>query len=152
MNYTGMEIDTIGHHGTIGTAATEIFDENTGAIKPNARIGKKQTLVFENGITYVIEVKVLGYGIINFEYTANETNKILEGDANVDQGNYPLVDPEAVECVVQAGQCSVSMLQRRFRIGYNRAARIVDEMEARGIVGPQDGYYEIGRASCRERV
>lgn len=47
--------------------------------------------------------------------------------------------PEAVECVVQAGQCSVSMLQRRFRIGYNRAARIVDEMEARGIVGPQDG-------------
>ena len=93
MNYTGVEIDTIGHHGTIGTAATEIFDENTGAIKPNARIGKRQTLVFENGITYVIEVKVLGYGIINFEYTANETNKILEGDANVDQGNYPLVDP-----------------------------------------------------------
>ena len=47
--------------------------------------------------------------------------------------------PEAVECVVKAGQASVSMLQRRFRIGYNRAARIVDEMEERGIIGPQDG-------------
>ena len=47
--------------------------------------------------------------------------------------------PEAIECVVTAGQASVSMLQRRFRIGYNRAARIVDMMEARGIVGPQDG-------------
>ena len=46
---------------------------------------------------------------------------------------------EAIECVVSAGQASVSMLQRRFRIGYNRAARIVDMMEARGIVGPQDG-------------
>ncbi len=47
--------------------------------------------------------------------------------------------PDAIECVVMQGQASVSMLQRRFRIGYNRAARIVDEMEARGIVGPQDG-------------
>lgn len=46
---------------------------------------------------------------------------------------------EAVETVVRAGQASVSMLQRRFRIGYNRAARIIDDMEARGIVGPQDG-------------
>ena len=46
---------------------------------------------------------------------------------------------DAIECVVAAGQASVSMLQRRFRIGYNRAARIVDMMEARGVVGPQDG-------------
>ena len=34
---------------------------------------------------------------------------------------------------------SISLLQRRFRIGYNRAARIVDEMEVRGIVGPHEG-------------
>lgn len=47
--------------------------------------------------------------------------------------------PEAIDLVVRSGQASVSMLQRRFRIGYNRAARIVDIMEARGIVGPQDG-------------
>ena len=47
--------------------------------------------------------------------------------------------PDAIELVVRSGQASVSMLQRRFRIGYNRAARIVDMMEARGIVGPQDG-------------
>ena len=46
---------------------------------------------------------------------------------------------EAIELVVGAGQASVSMLQRRFRIGYNRAARIIDMMEERQIVGPQDG-------------
>lgn len=46
---------------------------------------------------------------------------------------------EAIECVVMQGQASTSMIQRRFRVGYNRAARIVDQMEARGIVGPQDG-------------
>lgn len=47
--------------------------------------------------------------------------------------------PEAIEMVVQAHQASVSMLQRRFRIGYNRAARIIDMMEERQIVGPSDG-------------
>ena len=47
--------------------------------------------------------------------------------------------PEAIDLVVRSGQASVSMLQRRFRIGYNRAARIIDMMEARGIIGPQDG-------------
>lgn len=46
---------------------------------------------------------------------------------------------EAVQFVRIENKCSVSLLQRRFRIGYNRAARIVDEMEARGIVGPQEG-------------
>jgi S-DNA-T family DNA segregation ATPase FtsK/SpoIIIE len=47
--------------------------------------------------------------------------------------------PEAIETVVMAKQASASMLQRRFRIGYNRAARLVEMMEARGVVGPADG-------------
>ncbi|MHC1722303.1 MAG: DNA translocase FtsK [Aminipila sp.] len=54
-----------------------------------------------------------------------------------DDGDELLAD--AIETVVRAEQASVSMLQRRFRIGYNRAARIVDMMEARGIIGPADG-------------
>lgn len=47
--------------------------------------------------------------------------------------------PKAVDLVRRQQTASVSMLQRRFRIGYNRAARIVDEMEAKGIVGPSEG-------------
>lgn len=47
--------------------------------------------------------------------------------------------PDAIEAVVKAKQASVSMLQRRFRVGYNRAARLVDMMESRGIIGPADG-------------
>ena len=47
--------------------------------------------------------------------------------------------PDAIELVVEARQASVSMLQRRFRIGYNRAARIIDMMEDRQIIGPSDG-------------
>ena len=46
---------------------------------------------------------------------------------------------DAVDLVVEMQTASVSMLQRRFRIGYTRAARLIDEMEARGIVGPYEG-------------
>ena len=47
--------------------------------------------------------------------------------------------PEVVEVVLEMGSCSVSMLQRRIKLGYSRAARIVDEMEELGIVGPYEG-------------
>ena len=46
---------------------------------------------------------------------------------------------DAVSYVISAEQASVSSLQRKFKIGYNRAARLVDVMEERGIVGPPDG-------------
>ncbi len=45
----------------------------------------------------------------------------------------------AVEVVLETGQASVSMLQRRLKLGYSRAARLVDQMEERGIVGPFEG-------------
>ncbi len=55
-------------------------------------------------------------------------------DTNAD----PLL-PEAIDLVRREGRASVSMLQRRMRIGYTRAARIVDMMEDKGIVGPPEG-------------
>jgi S-DNA-T family DNA segregation ATPase FtsK/SpoIIIE len=58
------------------------------------------------------------------------------GDENDDRDS---LLPDAVETVVLAKQASASMLQRRFRIGYNRAARLIELMEKRGGVGPADG-------------
>jgi DNA segregation ATPase FtsK/SpoIIIE, S-DNA-T family len=46
---------------------------------------------------------------------------------------------QAVEVVMQTGQASISMIQRRLRVGYNRAARMIELMEIEGIVGPSDG-------------
>jgi S-DNA-T family DNA segregation ATPase FtsK/SpoIIIE len=46
---------------------------------------------------------------------------------------------EAVELVYQTGQASISMVQRKLRVGYNRAARMIEAMEKQGIVGPSDG-------------
>ena len=47
--------------------------------------------------------------------------------------------PAAVDVIFETGQASVSMLQRRLKLGYSRAARLVDQMEERGIVGPLEG-------------
>ena len=47
--------------------------------------------------------------------------------------------PAAVEVILETGQASVSMLQRRLKLGYSRAARLVDQMEERGYVGPFEG-------------
>ena len=58
-------------------------------------------------------------------------------EAGEDEGDELL--PAAVEVVLETGQASVSMLQRRLKLGYSRAARLVDQMEERGIVGPFEG-------------
>jgi S-DNA-T family DNA segregation ATPase FtsK/SpoIIIE len=50
----------------------------------------------------------------------------------------PLLD-KAIEIVTAAGKASASYLQRRLKVGYNRAARMIEIMERRGIVGPADG-------------
>ena len=59
--------------------------------------------------------------------------------AESDAGDGDELLPAAVEVILETKQASVSMLQRRLKLGYARAARIVDEMEERGIVGPFEG-------------
>lgn len=59
-------------------------------------------------------------------------------DAPEDEGTDELL-PAAVEVILETGQASVSMLQRRLKLGYSRAARLVDQMEQKGYVGPFEG-------------
>ncbi len=58
---------------------------------------------------------------------------------NSPTGDYDEMLPQAAEVVLEMGSCSVSMLQRRLKLGYSRAARIVDQLEELGIVGPYEG-------------
>lgn len=62
------------------------------------------------------------------------------GEVQIQEEEYddPLYN-DIVEFVVTSGKASASLLQRRFKLGYNRAARIVDLLEERGIIGPQNG-------------
>lgn len=60
-------------------------------------------------------------------------------DMNADAGNDDILIEQAIEYVVQAGQASTSSLQRRLKVGYARAARIMDEMESMSVIGPYEG-------------
>jgi len=62
-----------------------------------------------------------------------------KGQEAAEEEEYDEKYDEAVAFVAETGQASISLVQRRFRIGYNRAARIVEKMEQEGVVGPSDG-------------
>ena len=62
-----------------------------------------------------------------------------EPEPNSDELDGDEMLPQAVDVILETKQASVSMLQRRLKLGYARAARIVDEMEEKGIVGPFQG-------------
>ncbi|RHW39588.1 DNA translocase FtsK [Lysinibacillus yapensis] len=97
-------------------------------------------------------VRVQGSFLSDEEVEAVVDFVIEQQKANYDETMIPTDEPEksfeeetdelydeAVQLVTEMQTASVSMLQRRFRIGYSRAARIVDQMELRGVVGPPDG-------------
>ena len=54
-------------------------------------------------------------------------------------GDWDEMLPQAIEVVVEAGQASTSLIQRRLRLGYARAGRVIDQLEQKGIVGPHEG-------------
>ncbi len=74
----------------------------------------------------------------SLEQTIEEEHAITGVESKSDAMEEPLYD-EIVDFVVEQGKASTSLLQRRFRLGYNRAARCIDLLEERGIIGPQNG-------------
>ena len=80
---------------------------------------------------------------MNVYDTSNEYDEeiieIVQNTKEVDLDHGDVLLEDAIRLVVEDGQASISMLQRRLRIGYARAARIIDEMELRGIVGGHEG-------------
>ena len=98
------------------------------------------TFVSDQEVENVVEY-VKGYG--EPEYIDEEIFVETEDDEMSDPGLFgggedPLYN-KALEIVMQAGKASASYLQRRLSIGYNRAARLIEDMEARGIIGPANG-------------
>ncbi len=90
----------------------------------------EETVEYDHDVMNEIEKKAAATG-----KSGSSAADISEEDD--DEGDEML--PKAIEVVVEAGEASTSMLQRRLRLGYARAGRLIDEMEQRGIVGPHEG-------------
>ena len=73
------------------------------------------------------------------QQTGNSKPAAADAEPNAEEMTGDEMLPAAVDVILETGQASVSMLQRRLKLGYARAARIVDEMEEKGIVGPFQG-------------
>lgn len=113
-------------------------------------LGKGDMLYFPVGIPKPIRVQgaFVSDGEVNrvVQFVTSQEmpvaykEEILEAPSgDSDPGDADELLPEAIEMVVRNGQASASMLQRRYKVGYNRAARMIDQMEERGIVGPSLG-------------
>ena len=98
------------------------------------------TFVSDNEVENVVDF-VKQYGepeYIDDEIFVEDDDEVDVGPNLFGEGEDPLYN-KALEIVIQAGKASASYIQRRLKIGYNRAARLVEDMEARGIVGPANG-------------
>ena len=72
-----------------------------------------------------------------------EKNAVIDSkdknkNSDLDEGEDPMIN-EAIDCIMEFGQASTSFLQRKLRLGYARAGRIMDQLEDRGVVGPSNG-------------
>ncbi len=98
------------------------------------------TLVADDEVERTVEY-VKGFGepdYIDDEIFVDDEDDGASSQGLFSDGEDPLYD-EALQIVIQSGKASASYIQRRLKIGYNRAARLVEEMEERGIVGPANG-------------
>lgn len=78
-------------------------------------------------------------GEINLTDVANDRSDVISGVSFEDEGDDDELYEQAKEEVINAGKASTSYIQRKLRVGYARAARLVDLLEQRGVVGPGDG-------------
>lgn len=98
----------------------------------------KGSFVSDSEVEKVVEfIKTQGYS----NYDENIIEKINDHSTGSEEsaGDNDELLNQAIDMVVEAGQASVSLVQRKFKVGYSRAARIIDQMEARNIVGRFEG-------------
>lgn len=98
--------------------------------------------VSEEEVQRVVDYTVKQQKACYDEKFTNITDKPVGSSSSYDEKDDQYEDPlynEIVDFVIKSGKTSASLLQRKYRLGYNRAARMIDMLEERGIVGPPNG-------------
>ena len=121
------------------SGAEQLIGNGDMLFKPgdyNSAIRVQSPYVSDEEIFRIIE-------FVKNQESANYNEEVIEKIETPEKGSSndseDELTGEAIDFILNKKTASVSMLQRRFRIGYNRAARIIDEIEEMGIIGPQDG-------------
>ena len=119
-----MLFSPVGANKPVRVQGCYVSDEEISSIVEFVK--KTKTIEYDENVIQEIERNA------SVEGEKGETQESDAGSAD------PMMD-EAIKCVVEAGQASTSLLQRRLRLGYARAGRLIDDMEQLGIVGPHEG-------------
>ena len=119
-----MLFSPVGANKPVRVQGCYVSDEEISSIVEFVK--KTKTIAYDENVIQEIERNA------SSEAEKGEPQESESGSAD------PMMD-EAIKCVVEAGQASTSLLQRRLRLGYARAGRLIDDMEQLGIVGPHEG-------------
>ncbi len=133
-------LDQVGAETLLGKGDMLYFP--TGEMKPQRMQGAfVSDAEVENIVTFIKGNSEARYNedIIEHIEKQGKVNKGMDDPEAEDGDDADALLDQAIDLVVDMGQASASMLQRRFRIGYSRAGRIIDQMEARGIVSGYEG-------------
>jgi len=122
-------LDTAGAEKLLGRGDMLFYP--VGSVKPFRVQGAYVSEVEVKRITDFIKEQ----GLVDYE----SGSAFLDTPDETEEEEVDALFDEAVDLVVRTGQASISLLQRRFRIGYTRAARLIDDLERRGVVGPFEG-------------
>ncbi|NLC10908.1 MAG: DNA translocase FtsK [Firmicutes bacterium] len=107
-----------------------------GAFKP---IRVQGAYISERDLSKLVEfIKKQDRPIYNREFVVSDSSSDADGGTDAEEDKDPLLC-DAIKLIMDSDQASISMLQRRFRIGYTRAARLIDELEVMGVIGKHEG-------------
>ena len=129
-------LDSIGAEKLLGKGDMLFLPmgENTPTRIQGAFVSEEE---IQRVVNYVCEQQKAQYDHSLTE-AKNDSDSYNDGYESEEDYEDPLYN-EIVDYVIQAGKVSASLIQRKYRLGYNRAARIIDTLEQRGIIGPQNG-------------